>query len=461
MTPEGAVGETDLVSTVTALPSAEQDQAGAGFVGAGLFLLNMSSVPVLVSIAFLLPSQISAPLLLLGYGSIAMTERRQGVSSPISLTMALVALTLIVASWVPGFDQWMALTPVVVFAGLFAIGSVCLLLGRPMTTFIAGNRGLKALHWVTSGLWTAIYGIAMVTSAFALYQPVLYPLPLLLVYAGVALTLYLHLRRFHSRFERAKSFELGRFTFHQCTGDELPAFYRHFVCEALPNIRAGSGPREESLERLIALKTETDQSSWSRTTFFLASEGDRIIGTIACVIDDPVAGLGVETDHNRPFGLDRMRAVGRIVEIGKFSISKEHRWGQDVIRGLFRCAIEYAMEKGATFLTTQAFNTALPMYRKIGFVPLLDRPVPQKGTGIAIVPAILNLQRKAAAMSRSDEGKQLRENLTPYVPERYAKRSVLTSLFSRRPAWRMTDAELLALIDWRAPTVAATQEEKS
>lgn len=419
---------------------------GSPYGRARLFLVNMAAAAVMITVAHLLRIGLSAPALAFGYGLLIVAERRQGVLSPLSVALALTGVALMATAPLLEPQGWDLLAPMAVFGVLFAVGVTCLALGRPMTTFIASaGLGTPALHWMTSGLWTAVYGLGLLFAWLTPTRPLLLFAAPLLIWLAVAATLYLHLVDMGPAFRRPRSFTGGRFRWRE--GDQpedIQAFYWNFMREAMPSVKAGNGPRTATHEEMVTRRMELDRDQWPRTRFFLATMGEDVVGTIACIDDDPRTPFPAEVNHEQPFSLDGLRRHGRIVEFGRFSIAKQHRFGQELISGLFRCVIERAMECDAAFVVALAYEPAWPIYRKIGFVPLTERPVHQRATGVAAYPAVLNLSRKVVLAK--DGERRLVEGMGTYIPERYMKRCALKQILRRRPAWTLSDEEMKSVI---------------
>ena len=428
--------------------------AGVPYFRAQLLLVQMATVAVATLTMYLLPFFLGTGLLTALYGAIVWLEHRRGVYSPISLALLLLSATLLLNHGTLEQSGYAIYAPVMFFGVLFVVGGALLLLRRPATTFHGGKFGLSALHWRTSALWVGIYAIcAGMSWVVAGHHPELFWMPPLLAIGGVALTLRLQLVDMGAAWRRPRSFTRGEFSFHQVPSDRehLLPFYRHFVREAMPAVRLGVGPRDESFERVLDIKMANDEPGWPGVAFFMAYRGETVVGTISCVADRSGRDLPFEKEHSSPISLTRLRDYGRVVEVGRFSIAKDHRCGQDVIQGLFRCATEYALEHDAAFLVAQSYQAALPIYRKIGFTALSDQVVHQNGIGVGVVLAAFNLARRAICEVDAQQlAERMRGNMNAYLAERYVKRQALRGVFRQAQAWRLSDADLLDLVDRQA-----------
>jgi len=199
----------------------------------------MAAVLGVVVAMYLMPLEISAPLLGTMYAVMVWRESRYGIHSPISITLLVLYIGLAVASGTMTGHGYAPAAPILVFATLFLLTGTLLLLGRPVTTFHASEYGTPALHWMTSILWTCIYGVGAVLGWIALGRLELYFLPPVFVGAGIVLTLYLHLIDMGRSGRRRPEFSVGQTVFRQLRNDEqhLRPYYEHFVREALPSLR--------------------------------------------------------------------------------------------------------------------------------------------------------------------------------------------------------------------------------
>jgi hypothetical protein len=68
--------------------------------------------------------------------------------------------------------------------------------------------------------------------------------------------------------------------------------------------------------------------------------------------------------------VDPLRRYGRIMEVRRLSVNGDYRFQPDIIRGLFKCAIEVALENDVSFMLDQAFHFVVAPLAKPGFEPL-------------------------------------------------------------------------------------------
>jgi hypothetical protein len=411
-----------------------------------LFAQMAAIVPATLAM-YLLPLPFGCALLTLLYALIVALELRHGVHSPISLTLLAVNAALFLFGERLAAAGYEALVPALLFGALLAVSGTLFLANRPATSFYGVKAGFMDLHRRTSACWLAVYAAATLGALAAARDPGLFWLVPAAVTAGVAATLWLQVVDMGRAWRAPDDFELGNYRFVRLANsrDSLLPFYRHFLREALPSLRAGTPPQGESQDALLNRAVQLYESGWSTASFFAAYHGDEVVGTIYCR-SDRSGPLSFEAAYPPPFGFGRLRRYGSIVDVNFFSISKQHRFGHDLIQGLLRCALEYAMEHDAAFLITQAYQSALPVYQKIGFFPLAAESV-QTRLGASARLIGFNLARRSICENGAlDITGKLEGILTPYVAERYFKRQTLKSMLTRRQAWRLWDEDMQALV---------------
>lgn len=419
-----------------------------------LLFLQLVTIVLATATLYLLPASISFYVLIFLYGVVVWSERQYQVWSPISLTLLTMSIVLNMAQGTLEEAGYEIYSPLILFGSLFLVGATLMLMGRPASSFYGSRMGMPALHRKTSLLWVVLYASAGLAAWLGARYPSLFLVLPALMLTGAVITLKWQLVDMGAAWRRPVVFHLGRYRFEQIANDSLQIslFYQHFVREAMPAIKAGNGPKNLSYEQFVDLKMSEDAAGFKRTTFFLAFQDEKVVGTISCMTSGPSQALSFESGHSSPIDLQRIREYGKVIEIGRFSISKDHRLGQDVIQGLMRCAIDFSIEEEASFLVTQSYLTALPIYRKIGFQALDGKIVHQKAVGVAVQLLIFNLGRRLICdVEVKPVVGKLEHILTPYLAERYFKRQALRSLFYSRQAWQLSDSALSDLVMQAAP----------
>lgn len=429
------------------MPIAASLRPDPQFFRVQLLLVQMAAIVAVTSMMYVLPFSLSIVLLVMIYGGIVTMELWRGVRSPVSITLLFISIVFLGLGRVFTDELLQTIFPVVLFFSLCAVSAGFLAAGRPVTSFYGSKDAFLTLHWRTSALWLVVYAASLLGAWISLSSPALFWLVPCVSGVGVALTFWWQLVDMGPAWRRARCFYVGNYRFEQVTANQqnLLPFYRHFLREALPAVRQGTDDPTLSGEALLERAMTLYADSWHKATFFLAWQDNEVVGTIYCVAGNHLP-LGFEDAYAPPFSLQTLRQYGRVVDINFFSIAKQHRFGQDLIQGLLRCAIEFAMENDACFLITQAYESALPVYKKIGFITLSDQIV-QTRLGVPAALIGYNLARRAVCKTEQQEvSSKLQEVMSPYVMERYFKRQVIRTLLGRKQAWQLSDQDMLRLL---------------
>lgn len=410
-----------------------------------MMLAQMVVVLLAMGSVFLLPLHVGAMVLTALYGALLVAERRLSIRSPLTLATFLLSAVVLALELVVDVGAWGIYVPAAYFGVLFVIGAACLLRGHPASLYYSGGRGSMPLHWRTSGAWVLIAAAGLTAGLLLPLRPGLFWLLPALSLAGVLLTLWLQLVNLGVAPRRQRSFCFGGFRFEEVPSrrDALVPFYSHYVREATHSLKQGRTARHVSFQQLLQLKMDSDASSWPRIRFFVAREGEEIVGTISCTMKTDGVPLGVESAVDAPISLAQLQAYGRVMQVARFTINPRYRLRPEVFRGLLRSVIEYALENDVAFLVTQAYESVGPIYSKIGFRKIRQQVVHVNDTGAPVVLMAFNLAKRVVCDSDdAGAGFRLEGALSPYLSERYFKRQSLRSLFVSRPGWAIPDDEL-------------------
>lgn len=403
-------------------------------------LMVLSVVGLWVTLAALLLLPLPAAMVLgTGiYAALAIAELSAHVVSPItlaSLLLFMIGATAILGGWDLG---WLPYGGSLFLGSLFLLSAALLLFRRPFTTFYSAGRGHRGKHWLVSGMWTLAYLLGAVL-AWALMPRLSFVIvPMILVALTGALTLWLNLVWFGKHTRRAPTFELDGFRFSEIGDDpaDLATFYDLAAKEFWPSIRQsprrGIATLAQLRERLAAGDRPYDQ----QILRFVAWKGSEPVGTICCVLDGSTRTLPVEEESGRR--LDSLRALGGVMEIGKFAIAGAYRTRQPVFLGLLRCAIEVAMERRVPFIANDSYRAQTSLYKRIGFEEVGDEPF-EDSNGALCTLLVLNLSRAVVhESSRADNSfmSRLIPLLNGYLTERCYHRLSLGFIIkprARRP----------------------------
>ena len=124
-----------------------------------------------------------------------------------------------------------------------------------------------------------------------------------------------------------------------------------------------------------------------------------------------------------------------ILEVGHFTINAGYRFKPDIFLGVFKAAIEFAMEHDVSFLANCSYVHSAPMYEKIGFVQITDKPIPDTVLGVDTCSSILNLSALVIynkdTLNKTKTIDQLKPLLNQYIMERYYKRQLILNTFKK------------------------------
>lgn len=119
-------------------------------------------------------------------------------------------------------------------------------------------------------------------------------------------------------------------------------------------------PRELLVEEMSEDAYDKD------SVFFNAYSARQLVGTIRFVPD--IANRGLPMESGGATSCARFRARGKIVEAGRFAISKEYRiTSPHVFIGLMRCLHLYSITQDIYFVVTYMPEHLLAVYKRTGF----------------------------------------------------------------------------------------------
>lgn len=427
---------------------ADTSQPVVAFHRVRLMVAQMLVVVFATGSIFFVPMPYGATLMALLYGALLYAERTLSVRSPLTIGVFALSLLVWLAQILVDPGAYGLYTATLYYGLLFAIGAVCLAWGQPLSRFYSGGLGLPALHWMTSVFWVLLYAAGLTLSLLIPRYPSLFIWLVVLPLAGVLVTLWLQLVDMGPRYRRCTAFHVGGFDFSQLkpNREALQPFYEHFVREASHSLKQGKDVRGLSFEQVLELKMASDTAGWADTLFFVARDGEAVIGTISCTLRTADAQLGVEAGIREPLYLDALERHGRILEVGRFSINAKYRMRKELVQGLLRAVVEYAFEQDVPFLIAQAYPGVVPIYTKIGFELISDKVVEQTGTGAPVMLLVFNLARRAICEEKPAQvGASAEVNMSPYLEERFFKRQSLFSLFNGKQPWAVSNAQLTEL----------------
>lgn len=381
------------------------------------------------------------------YGIVVLGEATCGVYSPESLALLAGYAALTVAFYAaaearPALYQYAGIG---ILAMLALVQGALLISQRPLAGFYLHGRGYRQLQLALTRLWLVAYGSGLAASLTVIATPWFHYVPLVSVMAGTAGILMLSFITFGTAHRRARKFELGDYAFREAerTADARAAFLEAYAEEIWSSVNRGSARGQGAHSKAAILedawRTEqaiTDQGS---VYYFNAFHQGRIVGGIGVVLDRP--GRRLPAEEGIGVSLDRLREIGRVMEVRRLSIDREHRLQPDILRGLFKCIIEVALENRVSFIVDFAFSFAAPVLDKVG-LRILNIPgcdVRMFGAPMRLLAmnlAALTVTKAQGVTSAASVGGLL----NAYLLDRYVKQLVLRQgwRFESRRSWSLS-----------------------
>jgi hypothetical protein len=135
------------------------------------------------------------------------------------------------------------------------------------------------------------------------------------------------------------------------------------------------------------------------------------------------------------------------MEVRRLSINGSYRFQQELIRGLFKCAIEVAVENDIAFLVDLSFHFVVEFFRKAGFEPLQagEREIFEFGSPMRLIA--LNLPAREFGTPLAADPGQPRYAVNQCLRQRYCRRAAIRQfcLPERRRAWSLSAADIEGL----------------
>jgi len=388
----------------------------------------------------LAPLPIALGLGIIIYTVLGITELSQGIVSPITQTSLLLFLLSTLALFIGGSVAWLPYMGSVFLGTLFIVSAGFLIAGRPFTVFYSAGRGHRGKHWVVSGLWTMAYLAGGLLALLLMPDVSFIYAPMLVIVGTAVLTLFFNLVWFGAATRRTTAFEYKGFRFTEIGDDPmlLTHFYKVVAREFWTSVRHSPHRSVDSLARLENLLRANDQLYEDRILRFMAWKNEKPVGAICCILDDSQVGLPVEEESSLKLSshlrFNRLRKVGRIMEISNFAIASSYRAHQSLFLGLLRCAIEVAMEQRISFIINESYLSQVGLYRKIGFTEIILEPS-RSASGVQCMVLALNLSTAVVYESNREANTSMNE-LTPllnsYLAERCYHRLVLGHFWHKR-----------------------------
>ena len=369
------------------------------------------------------------------YGWLWVYERRLGVASPITRIMTAFHLLFAFVVHRAEDPSWIAWYSPVVYWTLAALILALLVAGRPFTTVYAEDLGFPPLHRALSAMWAALHFAAGLCAVVLSPHPAFLYCPLGLMMLGVLGTVWLNFVSMGPACGRRTRFEMEGYSFREATSRrDRETFYRVIAEAFRPDAQSALGMRRKVDTTAIVDEHRAISDAW-RNKFlpFLAFAGDRPVGGICIFFDHRRRGLPIEEIAHVDLG--PWRRMGPVAEVGRLGVLRPHRISPAILRGLFKCVIEAAVERRIHFIFNDSFDFQVRMYEKLGFGVFRDgayasRSEHSTGYGIKVVPMMMDLAAVVRMATPSGIAADMEDALAPYLMERYFKHLVIREMAS-------------------------------
>ncbi|MBK6616486.1 hypothetical protein [Ottowia sp.] len=422
---EASGGGADAASVAVARPGATQ--VAVAFLG-----ISLGVMVVTIMLTLFLPSEFGYGSCALLYAAKVYAERRNGITSPLSISL-LFAYVVLLVTLIAGVDST-GYSGVVIFSWLLFVVGGLLVIGKPFTTFYSHGKGLPALHLTVSLIWITTYASALAATLLLMPNVLFVIVPALLCFAGGMATLFVNFVWCGKANERKTSFNKGEFAFRQISHDE-PAF-REF-CE-LYGKGIANDPKQsdgtKTWQEVADVVESSERKLGADSVVFICTFEGRMVASIRCVLDRPGRPFPTEADIDSSF--NELRKHGRLMLIGRLTIEDEFRGRPDIVNGLFACFVDLALEKDISFVLSAGFRHVLPIYMKLGFDFLFERSDRRHGVrmshGFVSYPVVLDFTEMVMRRVDQESTKFDFYGVTnKFMAERWFKRTLLRRFLSR------------------------------
>lgn len=341
------------------------------------------------------------------------------------------------------------------YAGSFfyfplALMSIVLLAAkRPFTIYYSGGKGMLSLHYTISIMWAIIYVMSAIGSIVLIPDPSFVCLPLSLIIIGSIGTVIMNLFYFGPLYNRKDIFNISQYCFKEVGDSDQSCedFYSLSSQEIWSTIIHSTQKTVQSRDELKKTMQSADKGYEGQIVRFVAYHNNMPIGTIFCVIDGH-SGLPIERDTK--LNMDHLRKIGRIMEVGHFTIKSAFRFKPDIFIGLFKAAIDIAVERDVVFLLNCPYEDSISMYQKLGFMKISTKPISDTIIGATVCALALNLGGMVTYHENFlDTGKQINSLLNPFLTARYYKRQIIKNIFrkSNKKQYNFKIEQLVTQVD--------------
>jgi hypothetical protein len=401
-------------------------------------------------VVVLLPPGLALPICVVLYAVVIAGEARCHICSPQSLSLGAYFAGCTVAVWLvqeqSGVGRYAGAGG---FAALFLLALGRLGLGHPLHRLWTEVPEPPALRRAKAAAWLVVCAPAMALSLPRLSGSAADGVQLGLAVLAVVALGAMDLSYCGRLYRRDREFGLGGFTFREIGRDaaavaQFLSSYADEMSAAVTRDRRARVKygRSEIFEEVC----RTEHAATARVHYFNAYDGDKVVGGVAVALDGPDRRLPVE----KSFGvtLDPLRRYGRIMEVRRLSVAAGYRFHQDIIRGLFKCAIEVALENDVSFMVDLTFHFVVNLLRKVDFEALHagGREAFEFGSPMRLL-ALNFATRQFVAPLVVDPRETARYAVNQCLRCRYRRRAAIRQAWrpEYRRAWSLSNADIDSL----------------
>jgi hypothetical protein len=343
------------------------------------------------------------------------------------------------------------------FALLLVLSFVSMVLDWPLHGGHIKGWEPRPIRRIKAALWLIVCPPAIAMSLSSMPPELVMPGQLILAILGAMAASLVDLRYCGSLYRRSREFALERFTFREVGPDggaveQFMAGYADEIAKAVGNDRRAR-VRYGRLE-IFEEACRKEVGVTARMLYFNAYDGDRVVGGVAVALDGPDRRLPLEGTLG--LTLDPLRRYGSVMEVRRLSIDASYRFQPEIIRGLFKCVIEVALENDVCFMVDLAFHFVVNLLRKAGFEELHGCGCELAEFGSSLRLIALNLAAREYLAHQNVAAEQIpRYAVNQYLRYRYFSRAVVREAcrHQSRRVWSLSHAamEKLCFSDGNRP----------
>lgn len=408
---------------------------------------SFSPLLLLISIYFF-PIHIFYLIGLFLYGLFFIIELYLKRVTPICILLFLIFFLLSILYFIFNQRWFLFYTGSFFYFPLALMGIVLLIIKRPFSIYYSGGKGMLSLHYTISVMWVVIYIVSATASIVLIPNPAFVYVPLLLMITGILVTIFLNYIYLGYSHIRKKEFNVNKYCVKEIRDNKsIDEFYSLFSKEVWKAISISPKRSVKSIAEYKEKIINLDSKYNNHIVRFMLYDNGRPIGAACCIMDSRV-GLPIE---HKGLRLEGIRKIGKILEIGDFTIDTGYRFKPEIFLGILKAIIDFALKEDIAFLVASSYEHSTALYEKIGLTKILDKPVSGTISGLNSYLYVYNLARAILYhkdISNSSTHQQLMTMLNPFFLERYYKRQLISNIIkkNKRKTYNLEEAHLALLL---------------